>query len=156
LTTTSPPPREATRTVPDELRGGTFEGPDVVTSLLLYDAGTEHALDPGKTHFMVGSAVDCDIAIESPFVSARHCRLDRRTLGLEVTDQGSKNGTYFEGKRETEFYLRPGKTFVVGALPHRFLALNDEMRARARRSSSARCRTASSRSTTRCARITPP
>jgi hypothetical protein len=129
LSTASQPPREATRTVPDELRGGTFEGPDVVTALLLYDAGTEHPLDPSKSQFILGSAVDCDIAIDSPFVSARHCRLERRTLGLEVADQGSKNGTYFEGKREVEFFLRPGKTFVVGALPHRFLALNDEMRA---------------------------
>jgi hypothetical protein len=114
--------------VPEGLQGGTFQGPDVVTSLLLYDAGTDYPLDPAKDSFVVGSAPDCDIAIESAFVSARHCRLDRKPSGLEVTDQGSKNGTYFEGRRECEFHLRPGKTFVVGALPHRLLALNDEMR----------------------------
>jgi hypothetical protein len=129
LTTASQPPRSgATHTVPQGLRGGTFEGPDVVTSLLLYDAGTDHPLDGAKGQFVVGSAPECDIAIESAFVSARHCRLERKASGLEVMDLGSKNGTYFEGRREDEFHLRPGKTFVVGALPHRFLALNDEMR----------------------------
>jgi len=114
--------------VPEGLQGGTFQGPDVVTSLLLYDAGTEHPLHPAKTGFVVGSAPDCDLAIESAFVSARHCRLERKPSGLEVSDLGSKNGTYFEGRRESVFHLRPGKTFVVGAQPHRFLALNDEMR----------------------------
>jgi hypothetical protein len=115
--------------VPEALRGGTFEGPDVVTSLLRYGTDTEHELAPAGKRFTLGSAPDRDIAIQSPFVSARHCRLDRKLLGLQVVDLGSKNGTYFEGKREKGFYLRPGKTFVVGALPHCFLALNDEMRA---------------------------
>jgi hypothetical protein len=119
----------STITVPDALRGGTLEGPDVVTALL-YETGTEHALPPTRRSFTLGSASDRDIAIPSPWVSAHHCRLDRRLLGLRVTDQGSKNGTYFEGTRETKgFYLPPGKTFVVGALPHRFLALNEGMRA---------------------------
>jgi hypothetical protein len=101
-----------------------------VTALLLCDLGTVHELSPGKTSFTMGSAPDRDIAIHSPFVSAQHCQLDRKLLGLRVTDQDSKNGTYFDGGREKKgFYLRPGKTFVVGALPCRFLALNDEMRA---------------------------
>jgi Inner membrane component of T3SS, cytoplasmic domain len=102
----------------------------VVTGLVLYGTGRVHELSPARDHFTLGSAPDQDIAIHSPFVSARHCRLERKLLGLRVTDQGSKNGTYYEGEREkTGFYLRPGKTFVVGALPHCFLALDDEMRA---------------------------
>lgn len=115
--------------MPEALRGGTLEGPDVVTSLLRYGTAIEHELPLAGRRFTMGSAPDRDIAIQSPFVSARHCRLDRKLLGLQVIDQGSKNGTFFEGKREKGFYLRPGTTFVVGALPHCFLALNDEMRA---------------------------
>lgn len=118
-----------TRTVPDGLRGGTSEGPKVVTALLLCDAGSEHELVPGGKRTTIGSAPDSDILIDSPFVSAHHCYLDRGLFGLRVTDTGSKNGTYVDGVRERGFYLRPGKRFVVGALPHRLLALNDEMRA---------------------------
>jgi len=119
----------ATSTVPEGCRAGTFEGPDTVTALAQYDTGTEHELSPARKHFTLGSAPDRDIAIDSPFVSAHHCQLDRKLHGLHVTDQRSKNGTYFESAREKAFYLHPGRTFVVGALPHRLLALNDEMRA---------------------------
>src|SRR5258707_4390981 len=119
----------ATCTVPEGCRAGTFEGPDIVTALARCDTSTRHELSPAKKRFTVGSAPDRDIPIESPFVSAHHCQLDRKLRGLHVTDQRSKNGTYFESARERAFYLRPGGTFVVGALPHRILALNDEMRA---------------------------
>jgi hypothetical protein len=46
-----------------------------------------------------------------------------------VADRGSKNGTYFEGRRKSSFYLDPGKAFTVGARAHRVLALDDEMHA---------------------------
>lgn len=111
------------------LQGGTFEGPNVVTALLVYGTDTEYDLSPTKRRFTLGATPGRDISIHSPFVSALHCRLDRKLMGLRVTDAGSKNGTYFEGEREKSFYLRPGKLFVVGAWTHRLLALNDEMRA---------------------------
>ena len=123
------PKQGGTKTAPELLQGGTREDPKVVTALLLYDTSTVHELAATRTTFTVGAAPDRDIAIHSPFVSARHCRLDRKLLGLRVKDQGSRNGTYFEGEGGMKaFYLRPGKTFVVGALPHRLLALNDDMR----------------------------
>jgi hypothetical protein len=124
------PKKGGTKTAPELLQGGTREDPKVVTALLLYDTSTVHELAATRTTFTVGAAPDRDIAIHSPFVSARHCRLDRKLLGLRVKDQGSRNGTYFDGEGGMKaFYLRPGKTFVVGALPHRLLALNDDMRA---------------------------
>jgi len=118
-----------TRTVPEMLQGSTFEGPKVVTSLLMYGTDVEYDLSPIKKRFTLGALPARDISIRSPFVSGMHCRLDRKLLGLRVTDEGSKNGTYFEGEREKAFYLRPGKMFAVGARMHRLLALNDEMRA---------------------------
>jgi hypothetical protein len=36
--------------------------------------------------------------------------------------------TLIPAERERAFYLKPGKTFIVGARPHQFLALNDQMR----------------------------
>jgi hypothetical protein len=117
-----------TRTTPDIEQGGASLGPNAVTALLLYGTDTLHLLPRGLKSVTIGSAPDQNIAIHSPFVSAHHCRLDRRRAKLSVRDVGSKNGTFFEGEREQKFDLKPGKTFIVGARPHRFLALNDEMR----------------------------
>src|SRR5512143_2953520 len=83
-----------TRTVPEMLQGGTFEGPNVVTGLLVYGTDVEFDLSPTKKRFTLGAAPGRDVPIQSPFVSALHCRLDRKLLGLRVTDEGSKNGTY--------------------------------------------------------------
>ncbi|TMQ19709.1 MAG: FHA domain-containing protein [Deltaproteobacteria bacterium] len=76
----------------------------------------------------IGSEVSrVNIVVASEYVSALHCKLERKGTTLRATDL-SKNGTFFEGQRERWFYLRPGKTFIAGALPHCFLALNDPMR----------------------------
>ena len=48
---------------------------------------------------LIGRADDCDVQIESEFVSAHHCvvLLDEYTLRLR--DLGSKNGTYVNGRK---------------------------------------------------------
>jgi hypothetical protein len=119
-----------TRTMPEAQRGGVNNGPNVVTWLRLcgYGMSAEYRLPPEQKQIRIGSSTEeNDIVIESAFVSARHCRLDRRGDQLEVTDEGSKNGTAFDGELASSFYLRPGQTFIVGGLPFQFLALNDEM-----------------------------
>jgi hypothetical protein len=124
-------PNGRTRTVPEWLRGGARESSRLVTALRLYDTSTEYELAAKQKTFLVGSGVDgaaMDMVIDRAFVSTRHCRLDRKLLGLRVEDLGSKNGTFLDGE-SAPFYLRPGKTLVVGALPNRLLALNDDMRA---------------------------
>lgn len=118
-----------TRTTPEAERAGPLEGPNWVTSLLLYGTDTLSIFPRTVKQITLGSAPGQSIVVASPFVSARHCRLERKRSTLRVTDERSKNGTWFEGAREPWFYLTPGKTFIVGARPHRFLALNDQMRA---------------------------
>lgn len=124
--------RQGTQTVPEVERGGVYEGPDVVTWLQMFGTDTMYELPRrrrGVRYYTLGAVPDQDIAIPSPFVSARHCRLVRTPLGLRVVDEWSKNGIYFEGKRRRSFYLEPGETFFVGARAHRVLALNDQMHA---------------------------
>ncbi len=132
----SPAPRAAdcrsgaTKTAPDAVKGGTLEEPDVVTSLLLYGTETQYPLPRLIKSLWIGSsATDCGILVRSDIVSGKHCQLVRDWPQLRVTDTSSKNGTWHDGVRERAFYLNPGKTFTVGGLPHRFLALNDHMRA---------------------------
>jgi hypothetical protein len=119
------PPR--TRTLPEQQRGPWFDGPDVVTMLRVFGTDLGFELPRDLKTFSIGSSPDRDIAITTEFVSALHCIVERRGCGLRVHDQGSHNGTFFGGRRETMFDLRPGDTFTVASV--RFLAMNDEMRA---------------------------
>jgi hypothetical protein len=130
MTSTESERTSETQAVPDVERGGVHEGPDRVTWLQLCGTDTLYALRPlrrGVRHYTLGSAPDQDVVIPSSYVSPQHCRLVRTPLGLRVVDRGSRNGTYFEGRRKRSFYLEPGKVFTVGARTHRVLALDDDM-----------------------------
>ena len=132
MTSTERERGDETQAVPDVERGGVHEGPDRVTWLQLCGTDTLYALRPlrrGVKHYTLGSASDQDVVLPGPYVSAQHCRLVRTPLGLRVVDRGSRNGTYFEGRRKRSFYLDPGQAFTVGARAHRVLALDEEMRA---------------------------
>lgn len=116
-----------TKTLPEAMQGGWFEGTDVVTALEIYGTGVTFELPRERKTFTIGASADRDIAIPDKFLSALHCVLERRGTGLRVHDQGSYNGTFFAGRRETTFDLRPGDTFTAASV--RFLAMNEEMRA---------------------------
>jgi len=116
-----------TRTLPDAQRGPWLEPPDVVTMLQVFGSATEFALPVDRRRFTLGSAPDCDVPVRDPSISKLHCIIERRGHVLRVTDQASYNGTFFDGRRETTFDLRPGNTFTVSSV--RFLALNREMHA---------------------------
>lgn len=136
--------QQTTRTAPAERRAGTYERDDDVIALLAY--GTQTILDVPRSRELttVGTAPDRDLVLCGEDISAHHCVLERRSRGLVVTNDASKNGlayevkrnlglglkASFEDKRDTGegFVLTPGMSFVVGAEPHRFLALDDEMR----------------------------
>jgi pSer/pThr/pTyr-binding forkhead associated (FHA) protein len=51
--------------------------------------------------WILGSAPDCDLVINQPTVSGRHCRLTRDESGYMLEDLGSTNGTYVNGQRIT-------------------------------------------------------
>jgi pSer/pThr/pTyr-binding forkhead associated (FHA) protein len=52
--------------------------------------------------WIIGSAGDCDVVVEQPRVSRRHCRLTELDDGYLLEDLGSSNGTYVNGVRITE------------------------------------------------------
>jgi hypothetical protein len=128
-----------------ERRAGTYENDDDVTGLLWY--GTHSMLDVprGRQLSTAGKARDRDLVLAGDDISAHHFLLERRARGLVVTDDASTNGLAYEVKRNLGlalkpsfedkrdsgegFVLVPGMTFVVGAEPYRYLALDDAMRA---------------------------
>ena len=48
---------------------------------------------------LIGRAADCDLRLESDFVSNYHCILLLDEYTLQLRDLGSKNGTFVNGRR---------------------------------------------------------
>jgi FHA domain len=64
----------------------------------------------------IGREQDCQLRIESGFVSRHHCLLRVDETGAYVRDLGSKNGTFINSSRVTtrETVLRHGDLLTVG------------------------------------------
>jgi pSer/pThr/pTyr-binding forkhead associated (FHA) protein len=64
----------------------------------------------------IGREQDCQLRIESGFVSRHHCLLRVDETGAYVRDLGSKNGTFINNSRLTtrEAVLRHGDLLTVG------------------------------------------
>jgi ABC-type multidrug transport system ATPase subunit len=52
----------------------------------------------GRRSWMVGSAAGCDLVVDRPAVSARHCRLTELDDGFWLEDLQSTNGTFVDGQ----------------------------------------------------------
>jgi len=50
-----------------------------------------------KACYTIGRAKDCDIRLDHPLVSRRHCTIARSGNNLVLTDEGSTNGVLFNG-----------------------------------------------------------
>jgi len=58
---------------------------------------------------------DCDLTISSPQVSRRHARIESSGDRAEVTDLGSRNGTFVNDERIAEARrLEPGDSLRIG------------------------------------------
>jgi hypothetical protein len=114
-----------TKTLPEAQRGLWFEGVDQVTAIAVYGSSLIFDLSRGAQRFTVGSDETCDVAIPTPFLSKLHLVMERRGPKLRITDQDSRNGTYFADTREQTFDVRAGDTFFAGSI--RFLVMNDVM-----------------------------
>ena len=70
--------------------------------------------------FVIGRASDCDLRLDSTFVSRHHCELvvDHRALAVRVRDLGSQNGTYVNRVVVTdEQELKDGDQLTVACVP---------------------------------------
>ncbi len=79
-----------------------IEGPEMGRAVLL---------DVERT---VGSGAKADLKLTDDTVSALHLTVKPAGTAFVVRDEGSTNGTWFEGSRVTEVELPPGSTLKVG------------------------------------------
>lgn len=63
---------------------------------------------------LIGRDPDCDVVLDDPGASRRHCRIRRVGQGHVVEDLGSTNGTYVNGAAVSLWRLSGGDVIVVG------------------------------------------
>lgn len=78
-------------------------------------AGRVSALQPGRV--LVGRDPDCDVVVDDPSVSRRHCELEVTVSGTRVRDLGSAHGTRHEGRPVGSAWVPvlPGEVLRIGA-----------------------------------------
>ncbi len=65
--------------------------------------------------WLIGSGSECDVVVDSPAASRRHCQLARGPGGLILEDLGSTHGTYVDGKRITAAtHITPSQEITIG------------------------------------------
>jgi putative nucleotidyltransferase with HDIG domain len=72
------------------------------------------SLAPGET-LTVGRTAPCDLQLDDPSVSRRHCSIRFADGVLQVSDLGSANGTFINERRIHEGTARPGDLLRMGA-----------------------------------------
>src|SRR5579862_8655678 len=68
-----------------------------------------------KASLLVGRSAACDITLEIPTISAKHCRLEFKEGFWHVRDLGSRNGIRVNGVFELTKYLKPGEILWIAA-----------------------------------------
>jgi hypothetical protein len=75
--------------------------------------GTPHVVDlPGKA--VIGRDPGCDIVLSDSRCSRHHAILEETPEGLVISDTGSANGVYVNGRRHKRSRLYPGDTVRLG------------------------------------------
>ena len=65
---------------------------------------------------IVGRSADCDVTLADQSVSRRHCAVEAAGGALAVTDLGSVNGTFVNGRAVGTSRLAPGDLLRVGTV----------------------------------------
>lgn len=76
---------------------------------------------------VIGRAAEADIAVAADEISRRHALVKPTPDGLAVEDLGSSNGTYVNGKRVQQGFLKPGDELRLDAVRFILVAPGMEM-----------------------------
>jgi two-component system, NtrC family, response regulator GlrR len=68
----------------------------------------------GLSVIVVGKSEDCDVVVDDPKVSRRHCEILQSEDGVVIRDLGSKNGTFAGDVEIHEAVVAPGTVMTAG------------------------------------------
>jgi hypothetical protein len=87
-----------------------FEG-DVSPMLVLPDGRT---LRVSSNPLVIGRLPECEVVLGDTNVSRRHAQVAMDAGDVVVTDLGSTNGTFVNGRRVTRAAIQPGDEITIG------------------------------------------
>ena len=67
-----------------------------------------------ETPLVLGRDIICDVTINDPMASRRHCEIQEQDGGVWLTDLGSSNATFVNGEAIQHAHLRTGDEIAVG------------------------------------------
>jgi hypothetical protein len=106
---------QSARELADDLRR--FLGADghaaAAVAVCLSNTATGEVIPLVKETTVVGRSAKCDLVLEAPEVSRRHCRIVRLPGEVLVEDLGSAQGTCVNGSRVTRSRLRNGDRLEI-------------------------------------------
>jgi pSer/pThr/pTyr-binding forkhead associated (FHA) protein len=88
----------------------------VATRLVPLKPGTSPTISVQRPVVLVGRHPECDVRIDLPKVSRRHCCLALAYDRVVIRDLGSRNGLRVNGEIVDESLLHPGDTVAIGPL----------------------------------------
>jgi pSer/pThr/pTyr-binding forkhead associated (FHA) protein len=93
------------------------EGRMDVNLILFKKDGSQKAFPLPSNITVIGRRRGCDLRIPLSSVSRRHCQISCNKDSLEISDLGSRNGTYLNNKRiDDETTVRAGDYLKIGPL----------------------------------------
>lgn len=90
---------------------------DVILSIISGRAvGRSHRI-PAGGKAVLGRQEDCDFQVVEQGISRRHCQIDNKGSRVQVTDLGSSNGTFVNGRKVETCVLNSGDLLQLGLAP---------------------------------------
>jgi predicted component of type VI protein secretion system len=83
-------------------------------------AGSAPTISLHRPVLLIGRHPDCDVRLDLPAISRRHCCVALAYDRLTIRDLGSRHGTRVNGALIEESRLVPGDEIAIGPLIYRF------------------------------------
>jgi len=82
--------------------------------------GTAPLITLYRPVLLIGRHIECDVRIDSPKISRRHCCVAVAYDRVLIRDLGSRNGVRVNGRLLEEARLQPGDELAIGPILFRF------------------------------------
>ena len=94
---------------------------------------TAPIIDLQRPILLIGRHMDCDVRLDAPKISRRHCCMAMAYDRLLIRDLGSRNGVRLNGRVIEEAQLQSGDEVAIGPIVFRLEPLDDRPEASAAR-----------------------
>jgi hypothetical protein len=118
-----PPPAAPQRTMMLGI-GGSDDAMPVVGWVVPLTGSNQFQTFKLSSRTVIGTAGDCQVAVQDPFMSGQHCEILMSNAGFTIMDKGSSNGILVNSKRVSQHELVDNDVFTCGKTEFKFKSIN--------------------------------